>query len=211
MQNETLNIISHAQQSYIESVSEQEGLVADILAGKCASSLIFTEHPPVYTIGSSGSEKDILNRDFEGENIEVHVTGRGGEVTYHGPGQLVCYAIMDLRKKQDLHQHVWRLEEMVIQTLAEFGVSAERDRRGIGVWVDGKKIAAVGVRCRKWITYHGIALNIDPNLRHFSGIIACGMKDSPVTSIFQLGINPNRADIEKITIDHANKLFMPIS
>ncbi|MDQ6997445.1 MAG: lipoyl(octanoyl) transferase LipB [Mariprofundus sp.] len=198
-----MHIRHHDSQDYPDSIAEQEALVADILAGKAASSLIFTEHPPVYTIGTSGSEQDVLHRTVEGERIDVYASGRGGEVTYHGPGQLICYVIADLRQQQDLHQHVHRLEQMIINTLAEFGVQAGRDERGIGVWVDGKKIAAIGVRCRKWITFHGIALNIDPNLKHFSGIVACGMTDSPVTSMRALGIKADRAAVEAVIARHS--------
>ena len=201
-----MQIIHHQRQLYPDSLAEQEALVAAILVGESEPSLILTEHPPVYTIGSSGSEADVLSRQIDGETIAVYPTGRGGEVTYHGPGQLICYVIADQRGEQDLHKHVWRLEEMVIRTLAEFGITADRDARGIGVWVDGEKIAAVGVRCRKWITYHGIALNINPNLKHFAGIVACGMSDSPVTSMWQLGVEVDRADVEAV-ICKQSKIF----
>ena len=193
-----MQIIRHQRQLYPESLAEQEALVAAVLAGKTEPALIFTEHPPIYTIGSSGSETDVLRREIDGEVIEVHPTGRGGEVTYHGPGQLICYVIADQRNEQDLHKHVWRLEEMVILTLAEFGITADRDERGIGVWVNGEKIAAVGVRCRKWITWHGIALNINPNLNHFAGIVACGMSDNPVTSMWQQGVKVDRTAVEAV-------------
>ncbi|ATX78505.1 lipoyl(octanoyl) transferase [Mariprofundus aestuarium] len=199
-----MQIIRHERQIYPDSLAEQEALVAAVLAGKAEPALILTEHPPVYTIGSSGSENDVLDREIDGETIVVYPTGRGGEVTYHGPGQLICYVIADQRIEQDLHKHVWRLEEMVIRTLADFGITAERDKRGIGVWVDGNKIAAVGVRCRKWITYHGIALNINPNLKHFSGIVACGMSDSPVTSMWQQGAEAKREDVERAIYQHSS-------
>jgi len=199
-----MQIRHHDNQHYPDSIAEQEALVASILSGEAEPSLIFTEHPPVYTIGTSGSEQDVLHRIVDGERIDVYASGRGGEVTYHGPGQLICYVIADLRKQQDLHLHVHRLEQVIIATLAEFGVQAGRDERGIGVWVDGKKIAAIGVRCRKWITYHGIALNIDPNIKHFSGIVACGMTDSPVTSMRALGIKTSREAVEKVIAHHCS-------
>ena len=192
-----MQIIRHQQQAYAQSLAEQEALVEAILRGEAEPALILTEHPPLFTIGTSGSRNDVLATAIDGEEIAVHESGRGGEVTYHGPGQLVCYVIADQRTEQDLHKHVWRLEEMVIRTLAEFGIEAGRNNRGIGVWVGEKKIAAVGVRCRRWITYHGIALNINPNLNHFSGIVACGMTDNPVTSMWQLGVEADRADVEK--------------
>ncbi len=197
-----MQVIRHAQQPYPESLLEQESIVVDILAGTTGPTLIFTEHPPLFTIGTSGSEQDVLSRDIDGESIAMFASGRGGEVTYHGPGQLVCYVIDDLRQRQDLHKHVWRLEEMVIRALADFDIKASRSERGIGVWVDDKKIAAVGVRCRKWITFHGIALNINPNLKHFSGIVACGMTDSPVTSMALLGVQTDRIHVEKAIRSH---------
>jgi lipoyl(octanoyl) transferase len=202
-----MRIIRHERQSYPESLAEQEACVSAVLAGGPAPLLILTEHPPVYTIGTSGDERDVLNREIDGEAIAVLHSGRGGEVTYHGPGQLVCYVIADIRGEQDLHRHVRRLEEMVIRTLADFGIEAGRNPRGIGVWVDGRKIAAVGVRCRKWITFHGIALNIDPNLRHFSGIVPCGMRDAPVTSMHALGIEAARDAVERAVARHAGEMF----
>jgi len=202
-----LRIIRHRRQAYPESVREQEAHVARMLAGRSGPVLILTEHPPVYTIGTSGDAADVLQREIDGMKIDVISTGRGGEVTYHGPGQLLCYVLADLRHERDLHKHVWRLEEMVIRTLACFRITAKRSRRGIGVWVGEEKIAAIGVRCRKWITYHGIALNIDPNLKHFSGIVPCGMKDAPVTSMRALGADVSRRAVEKEVIVHANALF----
>lgn len=203
----SLDVIRHMLQPYPDSVCEQEHIVAELLAGKRGSTLVFTEHPPVYTLGTSGSNDDVLTCQIDGETIEVFETGRGGEVTYHGPGQLVCYLIVDISHEQDLHRHVWRLEEMVIRTLAGFGIEADRDERGIGVWVDGLKIAAAGVRCRKWITYHGIALNISPNMEHFEGIVTCGMSDRPVTSLSALGVDISRGDVEAAIIRHAEELF----
>jgi lipoyl(octanoyl) transferase len=202
-----IKVIRHDLQNYPDSVREQENIVAELLAGKRGSTLVFTEHPPVYTLGTSASDADVLTRKIDGETIEVFETGRGGEVTYHGPGQLVCYLIIDISHEQDLHKHVWRLEEMVIRTLADFGVEADRNERGIGVWIGERKIAAVGVRCRKWITYHGIALNISPNMKHFEGIITCGMSDQPVTSLSALGVEISRSDVETAISRHAQALF----
>ena len=198
-----MHIIRHAGQDYPAAIAEQEALVAAILADEAAPSLIFTEHPALFSIGTSGSEDDVLQRNIDGETIAIYPSGRGGEVTYHGPGQLLCYVLADLRQAQDLHQHVFRLEEMIIRTLADLGIQAGRDKRGIGVWVDGKKIAAIGVRCRKWITFHGIAFNINPNLKHFSGIIACGMSDSPVISLHQLGFDVDREQVERLITKHS--------
>lgn len=209
MQN-MLEIIRHEIQPYPESMIEQESRVARIIAGDAPPCIILTTHPPLFTIGTSGSEGDILNREIDGDAIEVFESGRGGEVTYHGPGQLVIYVLADLRDDPDLHRHVWRLEEMVIRTLAGFGIAGSRNERGIGVWVGGKKIAAVGVRCRKWITFHGIALNIDPNLRHFTGIVPCGMRDAPVTSMHAEGAAVDRDTVESALLTHAQALFRTV-
>jgi len=207
-QHQTLEVIRHERQAYPDSVAEQEKLVAELLAGARGNTLVFTEHPPVYTLGTSGSDADVLTRVIDGETIQVFPTGRGGEVTYHGPGQLVCYVIVDISGEQDLHKHVRRLEEMVICTLAEFGIEAGRNERGIGVWIGDKKIAAVGVRCRKWVTYHGIALNINPNMKHFDGIVTCGMADRPVISLAELGVDALRSEVEEVITQMADELFL---
>jgi len=200
-------MIHHQQQAYPESINEQESIVADILNGKTPNTLILTEHPPTYTLGTSAQESDVLTRKINGESIAVYNTGRGGEVTYHGPGQLICYALLNIQHDKDLHLHVQKLEQLIIDTLQDFNIQGIRDSRGIGVWVDGLKIAAVGVRCRKWVTFHGVSLNISPNLKHFSGIVPCGMRDAPVTSMHQLGIRPTRAEVEARMEHHATALF----
>jgi len=202
-----LRVIRHAQQNYPDSIAEQEAEVDRVLHGAVSPCMILTEHPPLFTIGTSGHRDDVLARDIDGKHMEVFETGRGGEVTYHGPGQLIAYVIADLRTERDLHKHVWRLEEMVIRALTDFGIAAGRNKRGIGVWVDGNKIAAIGVRCRKWISYHGVALNIAPDLKHFSGIVPCGMRDAPVTSMQKLGIDADRSCVEKFLLLHARELF----
>jgi len=200
-------IIRHESQAYADSEAEQEAMVAAILGGNAPPCLILTEHPPVYTIGTSGQASDVLRRSVDGEEIEVIHSGRGGEVTYHGPGQLVCYVLADLRQEQDLHRHVWRLEELIIRVLSHFDIKAGRCERGIGVWVGEAKIAAVGVRCRRWISYHGVALNINPALAHFNGIVPCGMANAQVTSMHALGVKVSRNHLESELIQHAGDLF----
>jgi len=202
-----MQIIQHAQQPYPQSLAEQESIVAEILASKADDTFILTEHPPTYTLGTSAQEGDVLSQNIHGESIAVYSTGRGGEVTYHGPGQLVCYALLNIQASKDLHQHVHQLEQLIINTLHDFNIDSERDERGIGVWVEGLKIAAVGVRCRRWVTFHGVALNINPNLQHFKGIVPCGMRDAPVTSMHQLGVHASRKEVEKRIIHHAQALF----
>ena len=200
-------VIRHKQQHFPDAMAEQETLRDAMLADDGGFKLILTEHPPTYTMGTSGTAQDVLSREVDGDTIEVFQTGRGGEVTYHGPGQLLCYVVASVSKEQDLRQHIWRLEEMIIRTLADLGVTAKRDERGIGVWVDGLKIAAVGVRCRRWVVWHGIALNINPNLNHFKGIVPCGMRDAPVTSLEKLGIAERRNTVEAVLMKHAEVVF----
>lgn len=202
-----IEVVRHESQSYPDSVAEQEKFVSELLQGERQNTLIFTEHPPVFTLGTSGNMADVLKHEIDGEKIDVFESGRGGEVTYHGPGQLICYLIADVSQEQDLHKHVWHLEEMVIRMLSDFGVESGRNERGIGVWIGDRKIAAAGVRCRKWITYHGIAINIDPNMKHFDGIVTCGMADRPVTSMKQLGLDVAREDIEAVLTRYAEGLF----
>lgn len=199
--------IKHQQQTYPQAMAEQECLRDELLAGERSFHLILTEHPPIYTLGTSGIEQDVLTQEVDGDVIEVFQTGRGGEVTYHGPGQLMCYVVANLSQEQDLRQHIWRLEEVVIRTLLDVGVDSTRDERGIGVWVDGLKIAAAGVRCRRWVVWHGIALNINPNLNHFKGIVPCGMRDAPVTSLDKLGVEKTREEVETLVVKHAQDVF----
>ncbi len=204
-----MRIIKHQCQDYAASLQEQDAEVAAILADRAQPCLIFTEHPPMYSLGTSAKSADVLQRCVDGQSIAVYASGRGGEVTYHGPGQRLCYVLADLRQQRDLHKHVWRLEELIIRTLADFSLSAQRSSRGIGVWVDGKKIAAIGVRCRRWISMHGVALNQNPNLKHFSGIVPCGMRDAPVTSMQACGLEVSRQELEQCMQDHALSLFSP--
>ena len=146
------------------------------------------EHPPLYTAGTSAKAGDLLDTSFP-----VFQTGRGGQYTYHGPGQRVGYVMMNLRKRQqqpDIKQYVWQLEEWIISSLSHFGVTGERREGRVGIWVDEgvreSKIAAIGVRVRHWVTYHGIAVNVDPDLSHYAGIVPCGIKEHGVTSLRQL-------------------------
>lgn len=160
--------------------------------------LILLEHPSVYTIGRSGHRRDILNTDLSYPPIPVVETDRGGQVTYHGPGQLVIYLIRDLRPHAlaSVRSHVNRLEESAIQTLSFFGVTAHRDPQHPGVWVGDAKIGALGVRISRGVAYHGIAINRDLDLRPFFGIVPCGLADRSVTSLADLGLQISRAALE---------------
>jgi lipoyl(octanoyl) transferase len=145
--------------------------------------LILLEHPPVYTLGT-GSSLDFLNFDPQAGEFEIHRIERGGEVTYHCPGQLVGYPIMNLRYyQQDLHWYLRQLEAVIINTVANYGLSAYRVPDYTGVWLEGKKIAAIGIKVRRWITMHGFAINVCPDMSGFKQIVPCGIADKPVGSL----------------------------
>ena len=188
---------------YDEAVAEMEPRVAAIRAGIMPELVWLLEHPPLYTAGTSARSEDLL----EPQRLPVYKSGRGGQYTYHGPGQRIAYVMLDLDRSQlvqnrrDVRCHVWRLEEWVIRTLARFNLRGERRDGRIGVWVIGPggredKIAAIGVRVRHWISYHGVALNVDPDLDHFRGIVPCGVTDHGVTSLTQLGISAAMPDVD---------------
>ena len=176
-----------------------EQIVTDIFARKAPELVWFLEHPPLYTAGTSANEVDLLEARFP-----VHKTGRGGEYTYHGPGQRIGYVMLDLRARgQDVRGHVKKLEEWIILALSEFGIAGERKEGRIGVWVthqDGleEKIAALGVRVRKWVTFHGISLNVNPDLSHYSGIVPCGIAEHGVTSLHALGIKTSMEKVDEV-------------
>ena len=147
--------------------------------------LILLEHPPVYTLGK-GASLDFLKFDPTGTEFEVHRVERGGEVTYHCPGQLVGYPILNLRRhRQDLHWYLRQLEEVLIQVLETYGLKGERVAGMTGVWVEGRKVAAIGIKVSRWITMHGFALNVCPQLQGFERIVPCGISDKPVGSLAQ--------------------------
>lgn len=176
---------------YENAVQTMEQRIAGIREESSDECIWLLEHPPLYTAGTSAKDDDLLDARFP-----VYKTGRGGEHTYHGPGQRVGYVMLDLRKRQggkpDIRGYVHLLEEWIIQTLAEFDVKGERRVGRVGIWVvmpDGteSKIAAIGVRIRKWVTYHGISINVNPDLSHFDGIVPCGIAEHGVTSLHELG------------------------
>lgn len=182
-------IVSDTPQGYESAVSAMEERVGAIRAGAADDLVWLLEHPPLYTAGTSADPADLLAARFP-----VFPTGRGGEYTYHGPGQRVAYVMFDLKKQQqvpDIKKYVCQLEEWVIRSLAHFGIKGERRDGRIGIWVvtpaGEKKIAAVGVRIRHWVTYHGIAINVHPDLSHFNGIVPCGLREYGVTSFHDLG------------------------
>jgi lipoyl(octanoyl) transferase len=187
--------ISEGFVGYPEAVAAMESRVAAIAAGEANELVWLLEHPPLYTRGASAKEGDLLDPS----RFSVFDTQRGGQFTYHGPGQRVAYVMLDLTKRgRDVKQFVCSLEDWVIQTLATFNVKGERRKGRVGVWVDRTrpggalredKIAAIGVRLKRWVSYHGISLNVEPDLAHFGGIRPCGVSDPGlgVTSLADLG------------------------
>jgi lipoyl(octanoyl) transferase len=189
--------ISAQPVDYRGAVEEMEQRVAAIRAGTAGELIWLLEHPPLYTAGTSARAEELL----EPGRLPVHRTGRGGRYTYHGPGQRIAYVMLDLRRHgQDVRCYVHQLEEWVIRTLARFEVRGERRDGRVGIWVvrpsgSEEKIAAIGVRVRRWVTYHGVALNIDPELQNYRGIVPCGIVGHGVTSLAELGVT---ATIEEV-------------
>src|SRR5271156_3855116 len=169
--------MAEAPVPYAAAVAAMEARVAATHAGTAPELVWLVEHPPLYTAGTSAADSDLL----EPGRLPVFKTGRGGQYTYHGPGQRVAYVMLDLTLRgRDVGCHVWRLEEWMIRVLARFGVTAERRAGRVGVWVERSggredKIGAIGVRVRQWVTYHGLALNVDPDLGNYAGIVPCGI------------------------------------
>jgi lipoyl(octanoyl) transferase len=183
---------------YQPAVDEMEARVAAIRAGAAPELVWLLEHPPLYTAGTSAPDADLLDP----RRLPVHRTGRGGRYTYHGPGQRIAYVMLDLaRRGPDVRCHVHRLEEWIIRTLTRFGIKGERRNGRVGIWVprrggDEQKIAAIGVRVRRWVTYHGMALNVDPELDHYRGIIPCGIAEHGVTSLAALGVATTMEEVD---------------
>jgi lipoyl(octanoyl) transferase len=176
---------------YADALALQKSLVEERKAGSIPDQLLLLEHPPVITLGvkSRNDHSNVLHTPeaLAAQGIELFETGRGGDVTYHGPGQLVGYPIMDLRPDRcDVHRYVRDLEEMIIRAVAPFGISAGRQPGLTGAWVGSEKLAAIGVRIARWVTSHGFALNVSTDLSHFGLIVPCGIADKGVTSMERL-------------------------
>lgn len=191
--------ISDQPVPYPAACATMEARVADMLDHGAPELTWLLEHPPLYTAGTGAQPSDLLGQS----PFPVYATGRGGKYTYHGPGQRVAYVLQDLgQRDHDLRQHIWRLEEWLIRTLALFDVPGERRTGRVGIWVvlpDGSeaKIAAIGVRVRRWVTFHGVALNVAPNLAHYSGIVPCGLAGYGVTSLAALGREVTIAEVDR--------------
>lgn len=193
-------------QPYPETLAAMEARVAAIAEGRADEAVWLLEHPPLYTAGTSARAEDLT----EPGRFPVFAAGRGGQYTYHGPGQRVVYAMLDLNTRgRDVRCFVHALEDWVIRTLAEFGVKGERRAGRVGVWVvrpekapnaDGSpredKIAAIGVKLRRWVSFHGLSINLEPDLSHFGGIVPCGIREHGVTSLVDLGLPVTMEDLD---------------
>lgn len=201
---------------YQDAVAFMERRAAEIRAGTAPECLWFVEHPPLYTAGTRAQPADLVDPG----RFPVHASGRGGQYTYHGPGQRVAYVMLNLNERgRDVRRFVCALEDWVIRTLAEFNVKGERRQGRVGVWVvrpdkapnpDGSphedKIAAIGVKLRRWVSFHGISVNVEPDLSHFGGIVPCGIREHGVTSLVDLGLPVTMDDLDaalRATFDRA--------
>lgn len=206
--------IAEGLTGYEEAVAFMEARAAAIADGEASELVWLVEHPPLYTAGTSAQAADLVEPD----RFPVFQSGRGGQYTYHGPGQRVAYVMLDLkRRQQDLRRYVAALEAWLIATLAEFNVTGERREDRVGVWVrrpekgavSEDKIAAIGIRVRRWVSYHGISLNVDPDLSHFSGIVPCGVRQHGVTSLVDLGIPVTMPEVDAIMRRTFEEIFGP--
>ena len=190
---------------YKKSIELMEKRVEGINEGNASELLWFLEHPSIYTAGTSSNDKDLLNENL----FPVFRTNRGGQFTYHGPGQRVAYVILNVRDRDyNVKSFIRLLEQWIMNSLMDIGIKSFLIKGKVGIWVNNEeKIASLGLRIRKGISFHGISLNINPNLEHFSGIIPCGNENSGITSIEKIGLNIKKKEIDKILISNFKKTF----
>ncbi|NWE52063.1 lipoyl(octanoyl) transferase LipB [Brevundimonas sp. P7753] len=207
--------VSTGYVDYEPAVAAMEARVAAIAAGEAEEVVWLLEHPPLYTAGVSAKDDDLLAPD----RFPVHRTGRGGQFTYHGPGQRVAYVMLDLNKRgKDVRAFVHGLEDWIIGALDQFGVEAGMREGRVGVWVERKgagwsredKIAAIGVKVRKWVSFHGISLNVEPELDHFGGIVPCGITEHGVTSLVDLGVLATMDEADGALKASFQRVFGPV-
>ncbi|RFC65496.1 lipoyl(octanoyl) transferase LipB [Fulvimarina endophytica] len=205
---------------YPQALALMEERVAAIDLGEAPETIFLLEHPPLYTAGTKANAADLI----DASRFPVFEAGRGGEYTYHGPGQRIAYVCLDLkRRRQDVRAFVAALEAWIIATLAEFHIKGERREERVGVWVERPerpplangalaedKIAAIGIRVRKWVTFHGISLNVDPDLDHFSGIVPCGVREFGVTSLADLGHLVSMPEVDTLLRRNFEAIFGPV-
>lgn len=206
-----LNVINLGETDYARALQLQRNIAAAVAAGELPDTLLLLEHPPVFTVGRGGKDKNILvsEKILQREGISVFHIDRGGDVTYHGPGQIVGYPIMDLRYHgRDIHLYVRGVEETIIRTLRDMGIAALRRPGLVGVWVGEEKIASIGINVRRWITTHGFAFNIDPDLEHFHLINPCGLRGVRVTSVARLLRRPvDSREVRTKLAHHFSEVF----
>ena len=199
---QTLTTLEWGRTGYADAWQRQEDLVARRNAGEIGDTLVFTEHDPVYTLGvRKGAEEHMIwdEAELARRGIAVFKSNRGGDITYHGPGQIVGYPIINLAARRDLHAYLRLLEQVLINTVGTFGLAATRREGKTGIWLGPRKIAAIGVAVKKWTTSHGFALNVNTDLTPFSGIVPCGITDGTVTSMhLELGRPVDEADVKRI-------------
>ena len=187
---------------YADAWRKQEELVARRNAGEIGDTLVFTEHEPVFTLGvRRGAEAHLLwdEAELARRGIAVCQTNRGGDITYHGPGQIVGYPIISLASRRDLHAYLRFVEQVLINTVGTFGLAADRRAGKTGIWLGPRKIAAIGIAVKKWTTFHGFALNVNPDLAAFDGIVPCGITDGTVTSMTaELGSAPSAEEVKRV-------------
>lgn len=205
---------------YPDALAFMESRAAEIRAGNAAELVWLVEHPPLYTAGTSARPQDLIDAN----RFPVFAAGRGGEYTYHGPGQRVAYVMLDLkRRREDVRAFVAALEDWIIGALARFNVKGERREDRVGVWVirpdrpplpggvmAEDKIAAIGIRLRRWVSFHGISINVEPDLSHFSGIVPCGITGYGVTSLVDLGLPVTMADVDLALRSAFSDIFGPV-
>ena len=206
--------------AYPDALAAMEARAEAIRAGTAPEQVWLVEHPPLYTAGTSARPSDLIEPD----RFPVFAAGRGGEYTYHGPGQRVAYVMLDLkRRREDVRAFVAALEDWIIGALAAFNVRGERREDRVGVWVvrpdrpmigetpAEDKIAAIGIRLRKWVSFHGISINVEPDLGHFSGIVPCGISGYGVTSLVDLGLPVTMADLDVALKASFERIFGPVA
>lgn len=203
-------LVADGLTGYEAAVAEMEARAEAIAKGEAAERVWLVEHPPLYTAGTSADFHDLIAPD----RFPVHRTGRGGQFTYHGPGQRVAYVMLDLhRRAPDVRRYVSALEAWLIGTLSAFNVTGERREDRVGVWVrrhgDEDKIAAIGIRVRRWVTFHGISLNVEPDLSHFGGIVPCGVREHGVTSLADMGIPVSMPEVDAVLRVAFEEIFGP--
>lgn len=201
-----------ARVPYETALAHMEARAAAIAADEMREQVWLLEHPPLYTAGTSADPADLVDPN----RFSVFKAGRGGQYTYHGPGQRVAYLMLDLRTRgRDVRCFVSGVEQLVIDTLSDLGVTGERRAGRIGVWVvkpdsSEAKIAAIGIRIRRWVSFHGLSINVAPDLSHFSGIVPCGITEHGVTSLADLGVDVTMAEVDAVLARNFERLFGPI-